>query len=124
MALLAGCILCKSMKMSGISTKLQISLGLFVALFGIYFFTYQGRPISTDELILFDAAHSLVQNGTLELHYTSDFRPFPATGQVRATDNLDSEPLQAYVGSILVWLATHLPEVGILQTTWTFNLFI
>ncbi len=109
--------------MTGFTRKLHISLGLFVAFFGVYFFTYQGRPISTDELILFDAAHSFTQNGTLELHYTSDLRPFPVD-QASAFYGLDSEPLQAYLGSILVWLGLHLPGIGILQTAWTFNLFI
>ncbi|HLY28693.1 MAG TPA: hypothetical protein VKQ72_20275, partial [Aggregatilineales bacterium] len=111
-------------KMPGFSTKLRTSLGLFVVFWGIYFFTYQGRPISTDELILFDATHSFAQFGTLDLHYTSDLRPFPTAQGPFIVYILDSEPLQAYVGSAIMWLALRLPGIGLMQTLWTFNLFV
>src|SRR5450432_2676586 len=37
--------------------------GLFGLLATIYFFTYSGTEISTDELKLFDGAHSVFQDG-------------------------------------------------------------
>jgi hypothetical protein len=103
---------------------LLTSLGLFGVLVAIYFFTYLGHEVSTDELILFDAGHSVYQNGLLELRYTSDLRPFPVRTDGAVSVPLDSEPLQSYVASVMIWLAAHLHGIGLMQMAWTLNIFM
>src|SRR5450631_708917 len=102
---------------------LLTSLGLFGVLVAIYFFTYLGHEVSNDELILFDAGHSVYQSGLLELRYTNDLRPFPVRIDGEVANQLDSEPLQAYAASAMIWLAAHLPGIGMMQLAWTLNIF-
>ena len=56
--------------------RLLRAVGLFGLLVAVYFLMYSGQVVSTDEQVLFDGAHSLFQNGTLELAYTSNLRPY------------------------------------------------
>src|SRR5664279_6145050 len=92
---------------------LLTSLGLFGVLVAVYFLTYQGHEVSTDELILFDAGHSVYQNGLLERRYTNDLRPFPVRTDGAVSVPLDSEPLQSYVANVMIWLASHLYGIGL-----------
>src|SRR5258707_11254297 len=103
---------------------LLTSLGLFGVLVAVYFLTYLGHESSTDELMLFDAGHSVYQNGLLELRYTNDSRPYPVHNVAQVVNQLDSEPLQAYAASVMIWLAAHLPGIGMMQLTWTLNIFV
>ncbi len=99
--------------------------GLFGLLAAIYFFTYSGTEISTDELKLFDGAHSFFQDGSLELRYTDDLLNVYTTYPVnQIVPSLDTEPLHAYIASILIWIAVHVPNFGLMQTAWTFNIFV
>src|SRR5258708_14492216 len=103
--------------------KVLSSIDLFGVLVAVYFLTYLSHEASTDELILFDAGHSVYQNGLLELRYTNDIRPYPVRDVSQVVDELDSEPLQAYAASVMIWLAAHLPGIGLLQAAWTLNIF-
>src|SRR5258708_21044546 len=74
--------------------------------------------------MLFDAGHSVYQNGLLELRYTNDSRPYPVHNVIQVVNQLDSEPLQAYAASVMIWLAGHLPGIGMMQLAWTLNIFV
>src|SRR5258707_8362062 len=103
--------------------KVLSSIALFGVLVAVYFLTYLSHEASTDELILFDAGHSVYQNGLLELRYTNDIRPYPVRDVSQVVDELDSEPLHAYAASMMIWLAAHLPGIGLMQAAWTLNIF-
>ncbi len=100
------------------------AVGLFGLLVAIYFLTYSGQAISTDELVLFDGVHSLFRNGSLELAYTSDLRPYTLLPANRPVTNLDLEPMQAYLATPLLWLAARLPGIGMVQAVWLFNIIV
>lgn len=104
--------------------RAQRALGLFGLLVAIYFATYTGQNISTDELKLYDAAHSIVQNGTLELAYTNDLLPYATQPNLHPVVSLGTESMQAYVAAPILWLAQHIPGIGLMQTVWLMNIFI
>ena len=83
--------------------RLLRAIGLFGLLCGLYFLTYSGGPVSTDELIVFDGAHSLVNGRGLELPYTYIYRAYSAEPESQLVPPLDVEPLQAYAAAPLVW---------------------
>jgi hypothetical protein len=98
--------------------------GLFGLLVALYFTTYSGQPNSSDELVLFDAAHSLVQYGTLELAYSSDQRPYMHQPEPDIALSLDIEPMQVYAAAPLLWVALHVPGLGLVQTVWLLNILV
>ncbi len=100
------------------------AVGLFGLLVAIYFVTYSGQAVSTDELVMFDGAHSFFRNGSLELAYTSDLRPYTLEPGNNPVSLLDVEPMQAYVAAPLLWLAAQLPGIGLVQTTWLLNILV
>jgi hypothetical protein len=104
--------------------RLLPALGLFGLLVACYFLTYSGEPISTDELVLFDGVHSFAQNGTLELAYTHDTRPYTTQPNNNTVIWLDVEPMQAYLAAPLLFVARYLPGVGLVQATWLFNILV
>jgi hypothetical protein len=97
---------------------------LFGLLVAFYFLTYSGEPSSTDELVLFDGVHSFAQNGTLELAYTHDTRPYLTQPNNNIVIWLDVEPMQAYLAAPLLFVARYLPGVGLVQATWLFNILV
>jgi hypothetical protein len=56
--------------------RLARAAGLFGLLVAIYFFTYTGEPLSDDEVLIFDASHSLLGSRGIELAYTNVLRPY------------------------------------------------
>lgn len=52
------------------------ALGVFVILAAVYLLTFNGQPVSTDELMLFDGARSFARNGSLELALTNELIPY------------------------------------------------
>src|SRR5258708_19996969 len=95
--------------------KVLSSIALFGVLVAVYFLTYLSHEASTDELILFDAGHSVYQNGFLELRYTNDIRPYPVRDASQVVDELDSAPLQPYAASMMIWPAAHIPRIALMQ---------
>jgi hypothetical protein len=79
--------------------------GLFGLLVAVYFLVYSGWPVSGDEQVMFDGAHSFYRNGTLELGYFSNLRPtsLPPRVEDRPVLWLDVEPLQALPAAGLIW---------------------
>src|SRR5207249_1688036 len=100
------------------------AIGLFGLLVAVYFLTYSGQIVSTDELRIFDGAHSFFRNGSLELGYTNDQLPYTIQPGNNPVISLDVEPMQAYVAAPLLWLTAHLPGVGMVQTAWLVNILI
>src|SRR2546421_9548549 len=100
------------------------AIGLFGLLVEVYFLTYSGQPVSTDELRMFDGAHSFFRNGSLELGYTNDQLPYTLQPGNNPVIMLDVEPMQAYVAAPLLWVAALLPEIGMVQTAWLVNILI
>src|SRR4051794_39770477 len=98
------------------------AVGLFGLLATIYFLTYTGWPVSTDEQLMFDGAHSLLHYGTLELAYTSPLRPYSTLPDNQIVTSLDLEPGQTFAAMPLMWLAEHIPGIGVMQAAWTLNL--
>ncbi len=100
------------------------AIGLFGLLVAIYFLTYSGGPVSSDEEVIFDGAHSALNYGTLELAYTSPLRPYWTQPANQVVAWLDVEPMQAYAAVPLLWLAERIPGIGLVQTAWTLNIWI
>jgi hypothetical protein len=102
------------------------AIGLFGLLTAIYFATYSGWPVSGDELVMFDGAHSFYRNGSLELAYFSKLRPYfpPPFDEDRPVIWLDVEPLQAYAAGVLMWIAARLPDVGLVHAAWSLNIWV
>lgn len=98
------------------------ALGLFGLLAAIYFATYTGYPVSTDEWMLFDAARSAATDGTFELPYTFNLQPFATRPGDQAVGRLDIEPAQVYGAAALITVARLLPGVGLMQAAWLFNI--
>ncbi|MEP7289271.1 MAG: hypothetical protein ABI947_26260 [Chloroflexota bacterium] len=103
--------------------RLLRAVGLFGLLVAVYFLTYTGDPVSTDELLMFDGAHSFLHGRSLELAYTSEFRPYSTPPGYAPVIGLDTEPMQAFVATPLLWLAEHIPGIGMMQLAWTLNIF-
>jgi hypothetical protein len=100
------------------------AFGVFVLLMAVYFLTYTGQPLSTDEQTLVDAVQSLARNGTMELAYTSEFRAYTTQPEGRVVLWFHAEPLQVYAAVPLTLIAKLLPGVGMMQAAWTLNLFV
>lgn len=109
------------------STSLALGFALFCIFMGLYLSTYQGFPLSKDELFIFDSTESLVRRGdfyrTYEYGKYYDFsrglgpdgEPFPPPNQ---------EPLASILIAPLFWLGQSIPDIGIIHTVWLFNLFV
>jgi len=106
------------------STRALRAIGIFALLVSIYFLTYSGVPVSGDELLMFDGVHSYLQNGTLELAYTNQWRPYATLPGDQPVITLDIEPMQVYWAAPLVWLARRLPGIGLMHAAWTLNIFV
>lgn len=97
---------------------------VFVLLLSIYVATYTGQSISSDEQRLVDAVHSLVKYGHMELNYTNDLRTYQTLDGSAANLSLDSEPMQVIVTAPLLWLASVIPNVGLVQAAWLLNALV
>jgi hypothetical protein len=98
--------------------------GLFSILCVVYFCTYTGQILTTDELLLMDGAHSVVTTHTLDLAYSMNYRPISTLRADQVAVVLDSEPLQAYLSAPLMWIAMHVPGIGLMQTAMLINILI
>src|SRR5712691_10803661 len=102
--------------------RLLRAIGLFGFLVGVYFLTYTGAPLSTDELLMADGTHSFVHGRNLELAYTNSYRPYSRLPEPQLFLQLDTEPMQAFAIAPLIWLGEHLPGIGAMQMAWLFNI--
>jgi hypothetical protein len=107
-----------------LSRDARQSAGLFVLLCAIYFASYHGQVYSTDELMLFDSARSFLREGSFALAYTSDLvNPITPPGLQPVPESAVA-PLQVYAVAPLIWMATHLPGIGLMHSAWLFNVLV
>ncbi|MBX3086594.1 MAG: phospholipid carrier-dependent glycosyltransferase [Anaerolineae bacterium] len=97
---------------------------VFALLVAVYFATYTGQTISTDEQKFYDGAHSLVTYGHWELNYTNDLRPYQTEIGDHINLSVDSEPMQMIASAPLIWLASKLDGIGLMQSAWLLNVFV
>lgn len=100
------------------------AFGLFGLLIALYFATFTGHPVSGDEQIMFDGAHSFYRNGSFELAYFNELRPYFPVQPGRIVLQMDVEPMQSYAAAFLIWIAAQLPSIGLIHAAWTLNLFV
>ncbi|HMM27532.1 MAG TPA: hypothetical protein PKD46_04520 [Aggregatilineaceae bacterium] len=100
-----------------------IGLALVALLIGVYFLTFNGFAISSDEWFLFDATESLARRGNLRMNYLYDVQSPQLLAQV-APPVADTEPLQPLLAVPLFRLAEVLPGIGLAHTVWLFNVLI
>ncbi|MBE7513729.1 MAG: hypothetical protein HS103_13055 [Anaerolineales bacterium] len=98
------------------------ALGVFVILAAVYLLTFNGQPVSTDELMLFDGARSFARNGSLELALTNELIPYSTPAGDQPVPSLTVEPLAVYAAAALIRAAIVIPGVGVLHTAWLLNL--
>ena len=100
-----------------------IGLSLVAFLVACYMLTYNGYAYSRDEWFLFDATESFARRGTLELNFEFDAFP-PLSARQARPPTVDAEPLQPILAAPLFLLAQALPEIGLAQAVWTFNVLL
>jgi len=107
--------------------KLSLALLLAVIIACVSMLIYRGRDDSGDELSYFDASTSWVRFGDFGFD-ESLWRSFP--NLLLPTDALPIQELAASerafsrLISPLVWLADHLPQVGVLHGVWLANVLV
>jgi hypothetical protein len=103
-----------------------LALCLTVLLLGIYWLTYSGRILSTDEASLFDGVEGFVRRGNTQVALTLDYpnvRDF-SVGDQPTTPLVDAEPMQIMAGALLFSLGQALPGVGLMHTVWLLNVLV
>ena len=84
-----------------------IGLALVAFLVGVYFLTFNGFAISSDEWFLFDATESLARRGNLRMNYLYDVQSPQLLAEI-APPVADTEPLQPLLSVVpLQLLAYH-----------------
>jgi hypothetical protein len=111
--------------------RLRLLLVLWVLLASVYTISYSGAIESGDSRRLFDAVSSLVDYGDQYIDLAAwQFPPQPhATANVRSSGQLpletaNIEPMQVLASAPLYWLAKHIPNIGLVHTTYLFNIII
>lgn len=103
--------------------QIGIGVALVALLAGVYFLTFNGDAISSDELFLFDATESLARRGNLRMNYLYDVQAPEIRAEV-APPLADTEPLQPLLAVPLFRLAEILPGIGLAHTVWLFNVLV
>ena len=88
----------------------------------LYLIVFSGRIESGDSLILFDATNSLFRFGDWLLDESAIQIDEQHSGQGLAS--FQGERLQPILAQLLFWLAWIIPDLGLVHTTWTFNIFV
>lgn len=88
----------------------------------LYLIVFSGRIESGDSLILFDATNSFFRFGDWLLDESAIQIDEQHSGQGLAS--YQGERLQPILAQPLFWLAWMIPDLGLVQTTWTFNIFV
>ena len=88
----------------------------------LYLIVFSGRIESGDSLILFDATNSFFRFGDWLLDESAIQIDEQHSGQGLAS--YQGERLQPILAQPLFWLAWIIPDLGLVQTTWTFNIFV
>ncbi|MCA0453482.1 MAG: hypothetical protein LCI00_05865 [Chloroflexi bacterium] len=103
-----------------------VLLPLAGILLGVYAFTYSGRIESGDTLSLFNATASMVDYGDLLLDKSA--ADTPPTGDTPPSAyplaSVEVEPMHLILSTPLYWLASHLPNIGLVHAVWFFNIFV
>ena len=105
------------------SRQVGIALALITFLVGVYFLTFNGDAISSDELFLFDATESLARRGDMRMNYLNDVHAPQLLAEVKPPV-ADVEPLQPLLAVPLFRLAEALPGIGLVHTVWLFNVLV
>jgi hypothetical protein len=103
-----------------------IMIGIVMLFSGVYWLTYSGQWISTDEMFLFDGVESLVRHGNVHLTYMLDKRLIRtyAIGDQPDTLLVNAEPFQMMLAAPLFWLAERLPGIGMVHAVWLLNVLV
>ncbi|MFO7320566.1 MAG: hypothetical protein DIU68_002455 [Chloroflexota bacterium] len=106
--------------------RFALLLALIVCLASVYMVTYSGRIESGDSLYLFDGVSSFVQFGDLLLDESAGTRPLQTFEDVSfyPLPSVDVEPLQVILAAPLFALAQTLPGIGLVHSTWLFNILV
>ncbi len=99
---------------------------LTVLLAGVYWMTYSGNLLTSDEAQLFDGVESLVRRQNIQLNLALSYRTmisFPVA-DVFPAPLVDAEPMQILAGALLFRLAEWFPGVGLLHTVWLLNVLV
>ena len=106
--------------------SLILALCLVAVLSGVYWLTYSGRILSTDEATFFDGVESLVRRGNTRVNLTYNYPAqvdFPVDDQI-PSPLVDAEPLQLLAAGVLFRLAESLPGVGLVHMVWLLNILV
>ena len=106
--------------------SLALALCLIAVLAGVYWLTYSGRVLSTDEMSFFDGVESLVRRGNTQVNLNLDYPrqvEFPVGDEIPAP-LVDAEPLQLIAAGGLFRLAEMLPGVGLVHMVWLLNVLV
>lgn len=123
------CLPSGGFKVRAVHNRLYLGITLFAVLMGIYALTYRGWAMSGDEIFVLDSAQSFARRG--DFYRTYDFNA-AASLAYEMTPGPDGEPwlppvhepLMPLLAAPLVWLAQHIPGVGIMHLTWLLNTVI
>jgi Dolichyl-phosphate-mannose-protein mannosyltransferase len=99
------------------------AIGLFFAFVALYFLTFTGHPISTDEMQYLDAALSFARDESLELRLSNNLINYMTPPGDMPFAPLNTEPLQTHFDSWLVRLAKLLPNIGVAHMVWLLHIF-
>ena len=112
--------------------RVRLLLGLFLGLFlfGLYSLTYSGQLESSDSVSLYSVTESIAKRGEFDTgpfiwdRWTAGYQDaqgdFGVDGDIYSKKGLGASVSAAP----LAWLALRVPGIGLLQTTYVFNIFV
>lgn len=104
-----------------LTRRYAIGASLVFFLIAVYFFTYYGYGISSDEWFLLDATESMARRGNLAQNFEFDAYP-PRSASTLTPPSVDAEPLQPLLAAPLFRVAQALPGIGLAHSVWLFNI--
>ncbi len=109
--------------------RLRLLIALWLLLASVYSITYSGAIETGDSHRLFDAVSSFVDYGDQYLDLAAwQFPPSPlltvATPEQLPLETANIEPMQVLASAPLYWLAKHIPQIGLVHTTYLFNIWV
>lgn len=112
-------VILEKLRFSRSTSTLIVLLSLLTCL---YLIVFSGRIESGDSLILFDATNSLYRFGDWLLDESAIQIDEQHSGKGLAS--YQGERLQPVLALPLYWLAWIIPDLGLVHTTWTFNILV
>ena len=115
--------------LDGIS-RYVLALCLGLTLFGLYFLTYSGRLQSSDSVSIYAVTESIAKRGEFDAspfiwdRWTAGYQDaqgdFGVDGEVYSKKGLGA----SMAAAPLAWLALRVPGIGLMQTTYLFNMLV